>query len=150
MCRHRKFGHSSLLIPLLRRDDPEFYFEFLASGDTQRSLSFSFMIGRSTVSEVISETTQVIWDTLNERYVKCPRKPEEWRDIARGFEQRWNFPNCIGYFPVVVQESVRSDQFDQRFGVKTPFTTIDVGHFGTAQTHFATRRVAQARVKRGR
>ncbi|KAH7979444.1 hypothetical protein HPB49_009429 [Dermacentor silvarum] len=96
MCRNRKFGHSSLLIPLLRRSDPEYYFEFLASGDTQRSLSFSYMIGRSTVSDIISETTQVIWETLKKRYVKCPTKPEEWRDIARGFEQRWNFPNCVG------------------------------------------------------
>ncbi|XP_049513040.1 uncharacterized protein LOC125940654 [Dermacentor silvarum] len=54
------------------------------------------MIGRSTVSDIISETTQVIWETLKKRYVKCPTKPEEWRDIARGFEQRWNFPNCVG------------------------------------------------------
>ncbi|KAH7973717.1 hypothetical protein HPB49_004180 [Dermacentor silvarum] len=71
-------------------------FTFLASGDTQRSLSFSYMIGRSTVSDIISETTQVIWETLKKRYVKCPTKPEEWRDIARGFEQRWNFPNSVG------------------------------------------------------
>ncbi|KAL1478854.1 hypothetical protein MTO96_052327 [Rhipicephalus appendiculatus] len=166
MCRHRKFGHSSLLIPLLRRSDPEYYFDymrmfpatfekllslvrsgierldtnwrmaisartrleitlrFLASGDTQRSLSFSYMIGRSTVSDVISETTQVIWETLKNKYVRCPRKPEEWRDIARGFEQRWNFPNlhCIDGKHVTVEAPCNTGS--ENFNYKGSFSKI--------------------------
>ncbi|CAN7989616.1 unnamed protein product [Ixodes pacificus] len=69
---------------------------FLASGDSQRSLSYVFRAARSTMSEVIAETSQAIWDNLKDDYVRCPRTPEEWMYIARGFLQRWTVPNCIG------------------------------------------------------
>ncbi|KAL5506531.1 hypothetical protein EMCRGX_G008191 [Ephydatia muelleri] len=45
---------------------------FLASGDSQVSLSFSFRLGRSTVSTILSETCGVIWDVLVKEYVKAP------------------------------------------------------------------------------
>ncbi|XP_077519870.1 uncharacterized protein LOC144129624 [Amblyomma americanum] len=139
MCRHRNFGHSGLLIPLLRQSDLPYFlyyirmlpgtFEkilalvgllierqdtswrqeisartrleitlrFLASGDSQRSLSFAYMMVRSTVCTVISETSQAIWDALKHQYVRCPLTPEEWLDVAQEFMQGWNVPNCIAF-----------------------------------------------------
>lgn len=29
-------------------------------------------------------------------YFQIPSTPEDWMNIANGFEKRWNFPNCIG------------------------------------------------------
>ena len=37
---------------------------FLASGDSQQSLSFAFRIGRSTVSGIIRETCEAIYNIL--------------------------------------------------------------------------------------
>ncbi|CAN7974782.1 unnamed protein product [Ixodes persulcatus] len=74
----------------------EITLRFLASGDSQRSLSYAFQVARSTVSEMIAETSQAIWDNLKDDYVGCPRTPEEWMNIARGFLQHRNVPNCIG------------------------------------------------------
>ncbi|KAJ8895963.1 hypothetical protein PR048_001304, partial [Dryococelus australis] len=28
--------------------------------------------------------------------LQCPTTEEEWENVAREFEHRWNFPNCIG------------------------------------------------------
>ena len=36
---------------------------FLASGDSQQSLTFSFLIGASTVSRIINETSAAIWES---------------------------------------------------------------------------------------
>ncbi|RVE45484.1 hypothetical protein evm_009823 [Chilo suppressalis] len=29
-------------------------------------------------------------------YLKFPKTEEDWKDIAKAFEDRWNFPHCIG------------------------------------------------------
>ena len=64
------------------------------------SLSFSFWIGQSTVSSTIKETCEFIWDVLKKTHVKThvktPSCAADWVGISRGFEQLWNFPNCIG------------------------------------------------------
>ncbi|KAJ8914321.1 hypothetical protein NQ315_011308 [Exocentrus adspersus] len=68
---------------------------FLASGDSMSSLYYAYRISLSSVSNIIRETTQVIWDILApEVFLKCTSN--EWKDIARNFETKWNFPHCIG------------------------------------------------------
>lgn len=59
------------------------------------SLSFTFRLGRNTVSTIISETTEAIWKALQPDYLDCPDQ-NGWRQISKGFEERWNFPNCVG------------------------------------------------------
>lgn len=47
------------------------------------------------MSNIIRETTKVIWNILSaEVFIKCTSK--EWKEIAKDFEKRWNFPHCIG------------------------------------------------------
>ena len=29
-------------------------------------------------------------------YMKIPSSAEEWLDIAKKFEEKWNFPHCLG------------------------------------------------------
>ena len=70
---------------------------YLASGDSHRSLSFSYRIGLTTVHRIISETCLALWKALLEmKYLKAPNLPHEWMKIANEFERVWNFPNCCG------------------------------------------------------
>ena len=69
---------------------------YLASGDSQQSMSFSYRIGRTTVSNIIHETCLAIWEALSEEYLRPPTSSEEWKNISEEFLKLWNFPHCIG------------------------------------------------------
>ena len=68
---------------------------FLSSGDAQQSLSYSFRIGKTTVSNIISETCSAIYDQLKETYMHAPKSEKDWLNIASGFEELWNMPHVI-------------------------------------------------------
>ncbi|XP_031328716.1 protein ALP1-like isoform X2 [Photinus pyralis] len=59
------------------------------------SMHYMFRVGKNTVSQIIAETCQVIWDTLKPIVFVEPCA-ENWKKIAREFEVKWNFKNCIG------------------------------------------------------
>ena len=42
---------------------------FLSSGESQQSLTFSFRVGKATVSKIVSETCIVIYETLFDDYL---------------------------------------------------------------------------------
>ena len=42
------------------------------------------------------ETCQAIYDAYKEEYVKCPQTPQEWLDVSREFQRRWNYPHAVG------------------------------------------------------
>ena len=69
---------------------------YLATGDSQQSQSFSFRIGRGTISKLIRETCDGIWEALSKTYLSPPNSTEEWIRIGKEFEEEWNFPNCLG------------------------------------------------------
>ena len=70
---------------------------YLASGDSQTTISTSYRISQSTTGRIIAETTEVIWDILTENsYLDVPETENDWMKIAREFEVRWNFPHCLG------------------------------------------------------
>ena len=68
---------------------------FLATGETYRSLSFQFRISKSAISYIVNGVCQAI-ENLASRYLKFPSTHREWANVASQFQQRWNFPNCIG------------------------------------------------------
>lgn len=37
-----------------------------------------------------------IYNSLSTDYMPVPSTPEEWLEIAREFDELWNFPNCVG------------------------------------------------------
>ena len=67
---------------------------FLATG--QQSLSFECRVGKSTVCNIISETSKAIYECLKEEYLKAPSRKEEWLSISKYFEDIWNLPHCLG------------------------------------------------------
>ena len=68
---------------------------FLATGESQQSLSFSFRMGKTTVSNIVSETCDAIYSVLSPQYLSPPSK-DGWLIIAQEFEEVWNLPNVIG------------------------------------------------------
>jgi hypothetical protein len=68
---------------------------YLASGDSMKSLSYAFRVGHDTISKIISETCEAIWNCLKDS-VFLKDNQESWKAIADEFERLWNFPNCIG------------------------------------------------------
>jgi hypothetical protein len=69
---------------------------YLASGDSQQSMSFSYRLGRTTVGGIIYETCLAIWEALHLEYVKVPNSIAEWKSISNEFMDLWDFPHCIG------------------------------------------------------
>lgn len=68
---------------------------YLASSDSMQSLSYAFRVGHNTISKIVSETCEEIWNALK-KTVFLDDNPESWQEICDEFEQLWNYPNCIG------------------------------------------------------
>lgn len=73
----------------------EICLRYLASGDSMKSLSYAFRVGHNTISKIVFETCEAIWIALKEEVFEEFRE-DKWKEIAKGFEEMWNFPNCIG------------------------------------------------------
>ena len=69
---------------------------FLVTGDSMQTISFSFRLGHSTVSYIIENTCDALWEVLSPEFVCVPKSSEEWKRISDGFESVWNFPHCAG------------------------------------------------------
>lgn len=69
---------------------------YLASGNSQQSMSFAYRLGRKTVSSIIQDTCLAIWDALSEMYLKPPSTSEDWKHITGDFSSIWNMPHCVG------------------------------------------------------
>ncbi|KAH8009219.1 hypothetical protein HPB51_013127 [Rhipicephalus microplus] len=68
---------------------------YLSSGMLGRDAAMAFRVGIETARNIIHETCTVLWEVLAPEYMKTPRE-EKWREIAAGFRNRWQFPNCVG------------------------------------------------------
>ena len=68
----------------------------LALGDSLQSLGWAHHIGKATISKIIKETTNPIWEVLKEVYLKPLQEVADWKAISKEFENLWNFPHCIG------------------------------------------------------
>ena len=103
-----KFDHLlSLVTPLISKKDTKFRksipsnerlaltLRLFASGELQILLSFQFLLGRATVSKIISGCCEATYQVLSEKYLQSPKSPEEWKTIAQ-FEDTWNIPHVIG------------------------------------------------------
>lgn len=72
-----------------------FLCRYLATGNSIRSLHFEFLIGRSTISNIIRETCTAIWETMQGQYMEEITE-QDWLNISLQFENKANFPHCVG------------------------------------------------------
>lgn len=71
------------------------YYRFLSVGLNFVALKYEFSLGRSTISKIIKETCEVIWNILQPAEMPKP-SPEQWRNVADKFFTKTQFPNCVG------------------------------------------------------
>ena len=69
---------------------------YLAYGGSQQSLSFSFRIAKSTISNIVNETCSAIWECLKDGYLRPPKTTDDWKNISKDFDEIWNLPHCVG------------------------------------------------------
>ena len=69
---------------------------YMATGDSYKSLQYGFRVAHNTISIIIPETCEAIILEFIEEYMPCPRTPEGWKEVAKGFSNRWNFHNTLG------------------------------------------------------
>ena len=68
---------------------------YLATGDSYKSLAYSFRVGFNTISIFIPEVCQAIIDEYSSEVLVCPATADGWKAVSLGFQNRWNFPHVI-------------------------------------------------------
>lgn len=71
-------------------------FRFLAAGDSMSSMTYQYLVGLTTVSNIIATTCEIIWERLCPLVLPPQLLEDDWRSIAEDFEDIWDFPHCIG------------------------------------------------------
>lgn len=116
----------------------------MATGDSFKTISFSYRLGHSTVYEIVTDTCKVLVEKLMTEVMPLPTE-NKWREIADEFWNCWNFPNCIGSLDgkhIVIQAPPRSGtlyfNYKKTFSVVLMalvdahynFIVVDVGEYG--------------------
>ncbi|KAF0749182.1 protein ANTAGONIST OF LIKE HETEROCHROMATIN PROTEIN 1-like [Aphis craccivora] len=128
--------------------DPEeklaVFLRYLASGDSYKSIAYSYRMGDRTVSKIVNEVALAVWDTMRPLYLPQPTI-EMWKSVALEFEQQWQFPHCIGALDgkhVVIKKPPKSGtsffNYKQTFSLvlmalvdaNYKFISVDVGSMG--------------------
>ncbi|XP_017881154.1 protein ALP1-like [Ceratina calcarata] len=117
---------------------------FLATGDSHKTISFSYRLGHTTVNKIVNETCAVIVRTLLHEMIPEPTN-DTWTTTAEDFWTKWNFPNCIGALDgkhVVIQAPPNSGSqyynYKKTFSIvllalvdaNYKFLAVDVGGYG--------------------
>ncbi|XP_011699986.1 PREDICTED: uncharacterized protein LOC105457172, partial [Wasmannia auropunctata] len=91
-------GHYDTKFTYMKDNDHEEFYEFtriyLAHGNSVRSESWNYRIGRSTTYKIIPQVSQAIWNALHPTYLP-EMNQEKWIKVAEEFYLNWQFPNCI-------------------------------------------------------
>ncbi|XP_068759068.1 uncharacterized protein [Montipora capricornis] len=69
---------------------------FLATGEKFSDLAFLFRRGERTLSQAVFDTCEALFTTMKTEYLKVPDTADQWEKVAREFNNKWNYPCCIG------------------------------------------------------
>ena len=69
---------------------------YLATGDSYKGLSYDFRVAHNTISQIIPKTCEAIIAEYLEDVLPCPTTPEEWKEVASLFSNKWNFHHAVG------------------------------------------------------
>nr|XP_022900758.1 protein ALP1-like [Onthophagus taurus]XP_022900759.1 protein ALP1-like [Onthophagus taurus] len=69
---------------------------YLATGCSYEDLKFRTGMSPQALSKIIPETCEAIYSALKKSYLKVPSTEAEWQEVSRGFQNLWQFSNCLG------------------------------------------------------
>ena len=101
-----------------------FWFRYLTTGDSFKSISYNYRIGHTTASLIAHETCNAIVKTLMQEAMPLLTE-EQWKAISAEFLQRTGFPNCIGAIDgkhIQIQAPANSGSL--YFNYKKTFSTV--------------------------
>ena len=119
---------------------------FLASGDSQISLTYLFRLGRATISNVVTDTCAAIYTALSPIYLRPPNSENDWLKISAEFEEIWDFPHVLGAIDgkhINIECPANTGSLYHNYkgffsivllavcDAKYCFTAIDVGQYGS-------------------
>ncbi|CAB4006040.1 Hypothetical predicted protein [Paramuricea clavata] len=127
---------------------------YLATGETFRSLSFQFRIGRTTISEIVLDVCTAIFNELGKSHLQTPNSTEKWKEIAGLFLSRWNLPNNIGAIDgkrILIQKPAHSGSHfhDYKRDEAFPLTTYLLKPYPNKNLT-VEQRITNYRISRGR
>ena len=68
---------------------------FLVTGTTYSNMQYGMKVSSQAIGLHVIEVCLAIWQEFFEETLKFPDR-KGWEKIIRGFENRWNVPNCFG------------------------------------------------------
>ncbi|KAM4050541.1 uncharacterized protein ACNLHF_016820 isoform 1-T2 [Anomaloglossus baeobatrachus] len=96
---------------------------FLATGESYSSLHLQFRVDKATISEIVRYTCNVIWQKLQPIVMPSPTE-ETWLQVAAGFQNVANFPNCIGAIDGKYVRVQQPPQSGLQFSNKNYFSVV--------------------------
>lgn len=90
------------------------------------SLSYQYLLGITTVSNIIHETCQAIWDVLCPVVLK-PNMKAEWLAVSENFNEKCQFPHCIGALDgkhITIQVCINIQFYNIQFLILLNFCNI--------------------------
>ncbi|XP_011409411.2 PREDICTED: uncharacterized protein LOC105316284, partial [Amphimedon queenslandica] len=97
---------------------------FLATGESYSSLQYIYRIPAQTIGKIVPDTCRAIVKALK-HYIQVPKTEDEWKSIAHQFNNKWQFPNCIGALDgkhVLIQPPANSGSY--YFNYKHTFSVV--------------------------
>ena len=69
---------------------------YLATGNSYKSLEYSFRVSNCTISLFVPQVCSAIYNEYREELFGLPENSAQWRALAEKFGSRWNFHHCCG------------------------------------------------------
>ena len=69
---------------------------YLATGESFHSLEFQFRMSRVTISKIVIEVCQALYEVMGPIYLPTPKTQGEWLKLSEKVEVQWNFSNALG------------------------------------------------------
>ena len=67
----------------------------LSTGDNYKSLMYLFYVPYNTISILVRDVCQAIWDEYGDELVSNPTTAEGRKEIAASYSSRWNFHHVL-------------------------------------------------------
>jgi hypothetical protein len=69
---------------------------YLATGDSYKSLMYLFYVAHNTISLLVRDVCDAIYQEYGEEVICNPTTPEGWKELAQTYSGRWNFHHVLG------------------------------------------------------